>query len=106
MGEKIDSLKEHWKFNSVIASIAVFVTDGIYMVAYFLIQTFFIMNGYNWDFIELNMEKVKITLFFLTPFVFVQVFVLSWLGKFAERFEREDPKEQEQKENVIDWDSI
>lgn len=98
--------KEHWKFNSVIGFIAVFVTDSIYLTAFYIIQSFFIMGGQDWNFIITGTERVRITLMFLTPIVFIQVFFLSWLGNFANKFNSTEEKVDKPKEEVIDWESI
>lgn len=93
--------KKYWMFDIFLALIVTFVTLGIYLLAYILIQTLFMILGYS-DAVDYNLGNVKLTFLILIPTIFFQILILSMKGKFAEKFEKEDQEKKEQnKKNDI-----
>lgn len=99
-------IKKYWQFDVLLALIVTFVTIGVYLLAYILVQTLFIFYGYN-NSIEYNLNNIKITLYILIPTIFFQIILLSLYGKFAEKFEKEETeKEIEEKKKQSEFSQI
>jgi len=99
-----ERFKNHWKFNSTFALMIVFITDGLYLIAYFVVQPFLLSKGYGIEFMDFSAEKSRMTLLILTLVVFLQAFILSWVGNFYRRFKNYGSQEKKIKD--IDWDDI
>ncbi len=102
MSNLIERLKKTWKFNIIISLITVFIADALYLIAYFIIQTFFINKGHSIELLKFTAEASQTTIILLTIIVFIQMFILSWIANFKEQYEDYGNK-KEDKIDKINW---